>query len=280
MNGRLEGKVAVLTGSGGDIARAIALRFAAEGAAVVGSDIAAELAEQTVAAVHAAGGRMASLHPLDLSEEANADRLAAFAVEEFGRIDIVCNNAKAARGGSGESTTADDWRFTLDRNLTLPWLVTRACIPQLRRNHGTVIFLASASGAPTGTGYPGNIANLTAYATAKAGVLRLAVALATELGPDGIRVNTISPGITETRATRRTYGSPGSPRHDIVRRAALLPRQVGTPEDIAAGALFLASDEASWITGTDLRIDGGWLASGGAGPARLEDIAVLASPAD
>lgn len=280
MDGRLTGRVLVLTGSGGDIARAIALRFAGEGAAVIGSDISADLAEETVAAVRSAGGRIESLHPLDLSDEANAARLAAFAVETFGRIDVLCNNAKAARGGSGESTTAEDWRFTLDRNLTLPWLVTRACIPELRRNHGCVIFLASASGAAMGTGYPGNLSNLTAYATAKAGVLRLSVALANELGPYGIRVNTLSPGITETRATRRTYGTPGVPRHEIVSRAALLPRKVGRPEDIAHGALFLASDEASWITGTDLRIDGGWLASGGAGPASAEDIAVMSTLAD
>jgi NAD(P)-dependent dehydrogenase (short-subunit alcohol dehydrogenase family) len=278
MDGRLAGKVAVLTGSGGDIARAIALRFVAEGAAIVGSDLAADLADETVTAVRAAGGRMESLHPLDLSDEANTVALAEFAVRRFGRIDILCNNAKAARAGSGESTTAEDWRFTVDRNLTMPWLVTRACIPELRRNRGTVIFLASASGASIGTGYPGNIANLTAYAAAKAGVLRLAVALATELGPAGIRVNTISPGVTRTRATRHTYGDPGSPRHDIVRRAALLPQQVGRPEDIANGALFLASADASWITGTDLRIDGGWLASGGAGPADPEDVAVLMPP--
>ncbi len=280
MAGRLEGKVAVLTGSGGDIARAIALRFASEGAAVVGADISAELAEETVAAVRAAGGRIESLHPLDLAAEANAARLAAFATGQFGRIDIVCNNAKAARGGSGESTAAEDWRFTIDRNLTMPWLVTRACIPELRRTQGCVIFLASASGAPVGTGYPGNLPSLTAYATAKAGILRLSVALANELGPEGIRVNTLSPGITETRATLRTYGTPGTPRREIASRAALLPRKIGRPEDIANGAVFLASDEACWITGTDLRVDGGWLASGGAGPAHPEDIAVISAPAD
>jgi meso-butanediol dehydrogenase / (S,S)-butanediol dehydrogenase / diacetyl reductase len=280
MSGRLEGRVAVLTGSGGDIARAIALRFTSEGAAVVGSDISDELAEQTLAAVRSAGGRMASLHPLDLCDQDNAELLARFAVEQFGRIDIVCNNAKAARSGSGETTTSEDWNFTLDHNLTMPWLVTRACLPELRKRRGCVLFLASASGAAVGTGYPGNIANLTAYATAKAGLLRLSVALATELGPEGIRVNTLSPGITETRATQRTYGTPGTARHEIVTRVALLPRKVGRPEDIANGALFLASDEASWITGIDLRIDGGWLASGGAGPAHAEDIAVMSAQAD
>ncbi|MBF8184784.1 SDR family NAD(P)-dependent oxidoreductase [Nonomuraea sp. K274] len=91
MDGRLTGRVAVLTGSGGDIARAIALRLASEGAAIVGCDVSAELAEQTVEAVRRAGGRMESLHPLDLSDEANAVRLAELAVEKFARIDIVCN---------------------------------------------------------------------------------------------------------------------------------------------------------------------------------------------
>lgn len=278
MNGRLDGKVAVVTGSGGDIARAIALRFAAEGAAVVGTDVDAELAERTAAAVRSAGGRMASLHPLDLADEVNAARLADFAVDTFGRIDVVCNNAKAARSGSGEAMSAEDWRFTIDRNLTMPWLVTRACIPALRRTRGSVLFLASVSGAALGTGYPGNVANLTAYSTAKAGVLRLAVALANELGPDGIRVNTLSPGVTETRSTLRTYGTPGTARHDLVSRVALLPQKIGRPEDIANAALFLASDEASWITGSDLRVDGGWHASGGAGPATAEDVATISAP--
>ncbi len=279
MNGRLDGKVAVITGSGGDIARAIALEFAREGASVVGTDLAPDLAEGTVAAVRGAGGRIESLHPLDLAEDGAADRLAAFALDRFGRIDTVINNAKAARGGSGESMSDEDWRFTIDRNLTMPWLVTKACVPALRESGGSVLFIASVSGEAFGTGYPGNLSNLVAYSTAKAGVLRLSVALANELGPGGIRVNTLSPGVTETASTRRTYGTPGTPRHDLVSRVALLPRKTGTPQDIASAALFLASDEASWITGADLRVDGGWAASGGAGPATPDDIAVISAPA-
>ena len=278
MSGRLDGKVVVITGSGGDIARAIAVSFAREGASIVGTDLASDLAEGTVAAVRDAGGSMESLHPLDLSEAGAAERLAAFALERFGRIDTVINNAKAARGGSGESTSDEDWRFTIDRNLTMPWLVTRACIPALRQTRGSVLFIASVSGALFGTGYPGNLSNLVAYSTAKGGVLRLSIALANELGPDGIRVNTLSPGITETASTRRTYGTAGSPRHNLVSRAALLPRKTGTPQDIASAALFLASDDASWITGTDLKVDGGWFASGGAGPANADDIATISGP--
>lgn len=277
MMGRLDGKVAVLTGSGGDIARAIALRFAAEGAAIIGSDLDEELSEETVRAVRDAGGRMSALHPVDLSEEAEAAQLARFAVDEFGGIDIVCNNAKAARAGDGATMSLEDWRFTIDRNLTMPWLVTRACLPQLRQRNGNVIFLASASGAAIGTGYPGNVANLTAYSAAKAGLLRLSVALANELGPSGVRVNTLSPGVTPTTATAKTYGEPGTPRNELAGRAALLPQRLGRPEDIANAAAFLASDEAAWITGIDLRVDGGWLASGGAGPVTAADLATMTS---
>lgn len=278
MSGRLDGRVVLITGSGGDIARASALALAAEGARIVGTDIDAELAGRTTAAVREAGGEAAHI-ALDLSDETQAERFAGFAVERYGRIDAIVNNAKAARGGSAEAMAPEDWRFTIDRNLTLPWLATRAAIPALRASAGSIVFIASVSGATFGTGYPGNTANLVAYSTAKAGVLRLSVALANELGPDGIRVNTISPGVVETAATRRTYGEPGSARRELATRGALLPRRIGRPEDIAAGVVFLVSDDASWITGSDLRIDGGWHASGGAGPASAADLDTLREPA-
>lgn len=277
MNGRLDGRVVLITGSGGDIARATALRLVDEGARIVGTDIDASLAEQTARAVHDAGGEMTTI-ALDLSEEAGAARFVSHALDSFGRIDALVNNAKAARGGSGESTSAEDWRFTIDRNLTMPWLVTRAAIPALRETSGSVVFIASVSGAGFGTGYPGNTSNLVAYSTAKAGVLRLSVALANELGPSGIRVNTISPGVIETASTLRTYGTPGTDRRELATRPALLRQRIGRPEDIAGGVAFLVSDDAAWITGSDLRIDGGWFASGGAGPASPSDIATLEAP--
>lgn len=278
MSGRVAGKVVLITGIGGDIAKASALALAREGAVIVATDINAKLAADAVAEIEADGGKIASLHPLDLSAEEDCGRFAEFALDRFGRIDALVNNAKAARAGSGASTSAADWRFNLDRNLTLPWLVTRAAIPALKDSEGSVVFIASVSGAALGTGYPGNTANLVAYSTAKAGVLRLSVALANELGPSGVRVNTISPGIVETAATLRTYGMPGTPRRELASRPALLPRRIGRPSDIASGVLFLISDEAAWITGADLRIDGGWLASGGAGPAADHDLATLMAP--
>lgn len=277
MTGRAEGKVVLITGTGGDIARATAVRLAREGARIVGCDIDAQLAQATVTAVEDAGGAVASLHPLDLSAEQAADEWIRFGLDRFGRIDALVNNAKAARNGSAESTSLDDWRFTIDRNLTMPWLVTRAAIPALKDSQGSIVFIASVSGAPFGTGYPGNTTNLVAYSTAKAGVLRLSIALANELGPSGVRVNTISPGVVETSATRRTYGEPGSARRELATRPALLPQRIGRPQDIAHGVLFLISDEAAWITGTDLRIDGGWSASGGVGQVSEADIATISA---
>ncbi|MFC4242168.1 SDR family NAD(P)-dependent oxidoreductase [Gryllotalpicola reticulitermitis] len=279
MSGRAEGKVVLVTGTGGDIARAAAITLAREGAHVVGCDINVELAEETVAAVRDAGGSMDSLHPLDLSVEGDAQRWVEFALARHGRIDAIVNNAKAARGGSGEETSAEDWRFTIDRNLTLPWLVTKAAIPALKESQGSVLFIASVSGAQFGTGYPGNTTNLVAYSTAKAGILRLSVALANELGAAGVRVNTLSPGIVETASTLRSYGLPGTPRRELVSRPALLPQRTGHPQDIANAVLFLVSDDASWITGADLRVDGGWAASGGVGPMTSGDAETLASRA-
>ncbi|GAA2089220.1 SDR family oxidoreductase [Pseudolysinimonas kribbensis] len=274
MTGRLQDRVVLITGSGGDIAKATALTLAREGARIVGTDIDAALAEATTTAVRNAGGEAASI-ALDLSDDAGAQEFSRFALERYGRIDAIVNNAKAARAGSGESTSPDAWRFTIDRNLTMPWLATRAAIPAIRAAQGSIVFIASVSGALFGTGYPGNTTNLVAYSTAKAGVLRLSVALANELGSAGVRVNTISPGVVETTATRRTYGDPGSPRRELATRPALLPQRIGRPQDIANGVLFLVSDEASWITGSDLRIDGGWAASGGVGPATDADLATV-----
>lgn len=132
MSGRLDGRVVLITGSGGDIARASALALAAEGARIVGTDIDAELAGRTSAAVREAGGEAAHI-ALDLSDETQAERFASFAVERYGRIDAIVNNAKAARGGSAEAMAPEDWRFTIDRNLTLPWLATRAPSPRCGR---------------------------------------------------------------------------------------------------------------------------------------------------
>ncbi|MTD58903.1 SDR family NAD(P)-dependent oxidoreductase [Amycolatopsis pithecellobii] len=276
MAGRLAGKVAVITGTGRGMARQVALRFVREGASVVGCDIDAEAAQETLEIVRAAGGRMESLHPLDLFDEKEAHRLLEFAAEQFGGVDIVDNNAMQLRLGPVEDMSLADWQLTIDNTLTVPFLVSKHAIPHLRaRGGGSIIFMGSAVAAPIGAGYAGNLPLLPAYAVAKAGVLRLTVALANELAPWKIRVNAISPGCVATPNGLSFYGQEGSEPRRVVESALLIP-EMTAPEDIADAMVFLASPEASFVTGHNLAVDGGYVASGAAGPQRPEDVAAYA----
>lgn len=276
MSGRLEGKVAVITGTGRGIAREVALRFSAEGAKIVGCDIDEEAADETVEIVRQAGGEMESLHPLDLREEADARRLAEFATEQFGGIDILYNNAMAMRIGELETLPLEDWKFTLESTLTIHYLVSKHIVPSLRtRGGGSIIFVGSITGMPVGAGYPGNLEFLLSYACAKAGVLRMTTLLANQLGTAGIRVNSISPGSIGTDQGLAFFGEPGTETRRVSEIGSLLGR-IGEPADIADAALFLASDDSRWVTGHNLVIDGGYVASGGYGPARMRDKDVMA----
>ena len=273
MTARLHGKVAVITGTGRGMARQVALRLAAEGASIVGCDIDAEAAEETQALVRSAGGKMESMYPVDLSIEESAHDLAEFAAEKFGGIDILHNNAMQLRLGSVEDSSFDDWHHTVTHTLTVPFLVSKHVIPHLRaRGGGSIIFMGSVAGANIGTGYPGNLPILAAYSVAKAGVIRLASVLTNELAPDNIRVNTISPGCVATPNGLLFYGTEGSEQRRVTLTPNLIDR-LGEPDDIADAVLYLASDDARWVTGLNLAIDGGHHASGGFGPARADDIA-------
>lgn len=272
MAGRLEGKVAVITGTGRGMAREVALRFAAEGASIVGCDIDPETAQETLGLVRAAGGTMESLHPIDLTDEQAAHDLFEFAVEKFGGVDILDANSMQVRLGSVEGTKLADWQFTLDHTLTAHFLVAKHAIPHFRaRGGGSIIFMGSVAGSNLGSGYPGHLPILAAYSVAKAGVIRLATILANELAPLGVRVNTISPGCVATPNGLFFYGEAGSERRRVTEEATLIPR-LGQPDDIASAAVYLASDESSWVTGHNLRVDGGHIAAGGGGPAAPADI--------
>jgi meso-butanediol dehydrogenase / (S,S)-butanediol dehydrogenase / diacetyl reductase len=271
MQSRLSGKVAILTGTGRGIARAVAIRFAAEGASVLGCDLDPKAGQDTADTVRAQGGTMESLHPLDLMDESAVQRLINYAVERFGGIDILFNSARGHRPGTVEDTSLADWRWTLDHTLGIQFLVTKHAIPHMKmRGRGSIIFVGSISGLPVGTGFPGNANGLLPYAVAKGGVIRLAVGLAHELAPAGIRVNAISPGNILSGERSPFYGEAGLALRAAAERSCLMGR-LGTPEEIANAALFLASEEASFITGHNLLVDGGFNASGGLGRGMPDD---------
>jgi len=248
--GRLDGKIALITGTAGGQGRAAALLFAREGAKVVGCDLKAPGAEETVALVRRAGGQIVSMAPVDLSSPEQASKWVSDAVSAFGGIDILYNNASTGRVGPFAALSFESWQFTLRNELDLIYLVTRAAWPHLiARGGGSVINTGSIIAAH-GTDMP-----MSAHGAAKGGVVSLTVHLALEGGPHGIRVNAISPGLIATEMFAEHLKDPFDSMHKQVRTSPL--GRVGRAEDVASVALFLASNDSAYVTGTNLIVDGG-----------------------
>ncbi len=252
---RLRGRVAIVTGGGSGIGRASALALAREGAAVLVADLSLEGAERVAGEIVAAGGRAAA-RAVDVSDEASVAGMVADAVARFGGLDVLHNNAAATSwdvlGGDGEITGLDlaIWERSLAVNLRGPFLGCKHAIPaMLKRGRGAIVNTSSASGAT------GDLVR-TAYGVSKAGVDGLTRYVATQYGKRGIRCNAIAPGVIETPALRQNV-----PAEQIAlfERHHLTPR-LGSPEDIAAAVVFLASDDAAFITGQVIAVDGGLLA--------------------
>jgi NAD(P)-dependent dehydrogenase (short-subunit alcohol dehydrogenase family) len=253
MTGRLAGKIALISGTGGGQGRAAALRFTAEGATVVGCDVSAEAQRETMRLVRAAGGAMTGPEDaLDLATSAGANAWIAGAITDHGRIDILYNNASASKFAPIESMTDEQWHFTLRNEIDIVFFPTRAAWPHLSRPGGVIINVGSTAGW---AGSPG--AGTLAHNATKGAVIAMTRQLALEGAPYGIRAVSLSPGFVRTPGTAAFLENP-----DIrARLTARIPLgRPGEPEEIVAAAVFIASDEASFLTGADLVVDGGALA--------------------
>jgi meso-butanediol dehydrogenase/(S,S)-butanediol dehydrogenase/diacetyl reductase len=265
MAGRLANKIALISGTASGQGRQAALQFAAEGAKVVGCDINEAGALETVEMVKAAGGDMVSLQPIDLTDEAAVKSWIDFAVDAYGDFDILYNNAAVARAAALEDLKREDWDWNIANEVTLVFLAVKHAVAVFeRRGSGVIINVGSIAGM-VGSGMPGNAAGNLVHCVSKAAVIRLTENLAIELSTRNVRVNSISPGVIDTPQLRPFLGeAPDAPLRVLFASKCLIPR-IGEVEDIVNAAVFLASDEASYITGVNLPVDGGFSASGGVG---------------
>jgi NAD(P)-dependent dehydrogenase (short-subunit alcohol dehydrogenase family) len=247
--GRLDNKVAIVTGASSGMGRATAIRFAGEGAAVVVADLNEDGGASTVRQCKENAGR-AVFHKADVTSEADVEGMIARAISEFGRLDVTFNNAGLIGAvGSLEEISAESWDRTHAILLRAVFFGIKYSIPHMRKvGGGSIISTASIAGMRGGFGP-------SIYSAAKAGVINLTQCAAVELGKDRIRVNCICPGGINT-----PIGGATTERSVQALSKAQPIQRAGQPEDIANMALFLASDESEWITGTSMLVDGGFMA--------------------
>jgi meso-butanediol dehydrogenase / (S,S)-butanediol dehydrogenase / diacetyl reductase len=254
VGGRLAGKVALITGTGGGQGRAAAVLFAREGATVVGCDTKVNGARETVDLVRRAGGSMTSDAPVDLGDSAQARAWVADAANRHDGFDVLYNNAGAARFAPIAELTDADWRAIVRNELDLVFSTCSAAWAHLvRRGGGSIVNTASVCGVSALPSAPGSFA----HAATKGAVIALTRELAREGGPHGIRANAISPGPTRTPANAERMRDPAVRRGHL---DGLMIERLGEAADVAHAALYLAAAESSWVTGTNIMVDGGFSA--------------------
>jgi NAD(P)-dependent dehydrogenase (short-subunit alcohol dehydrogenase family) len=258
----LSAKVAVITGGASGIGRAAAVRLAADGAAVAIGDLDETAARETVADITTDGGRAIAV-PVDVARAGSVDRLVDAAVSEFGRLDVIVNNAGVAVPGTVTDVSEEDWDHVIAVNLKGIWLGMRAAVPRLRAaGGGSIVNISSVQAL---LGFPG----WAAYAATKGAIISLTQQAAVEYAADGIRVNCVAPGTIMTPMNERIFAA--APDRDALINSwnsmhAL--GRFGRPEEVAAAISYLASADASFVTGVCLRVDGGMAILGPSGEVR------------
>lgn len=250
----LSNKVALVTGASSGIGKASAIALANQGATVA---VAARRIDKLVslAAEIKSRGKNALAISMDVTQKADIDAAVASTVREFGRLDILLNNAGVVEFAPFLDMTEAQWDKTIDTNLKGYFFVAQAAAREMAKNKwGRIINISSIASAGVGIGFP----QITQYCASKGGVIGLTEALADELAPIGILVNAIGPGVIETEMTEGMLKDPAQAKA-LLSRAPL--KRAGTSEEIAAAVVYFASDEASYTTGTTLYVDGGWLAT-------------------
>lgn len=247
---KLKDKVAIITGGGGGIGRATAILFAKEGAQVVVSDINQESAQETVNLIKSEGGEAVSV-VADMANHVDVEKLVSFTTETYGGLDIIFNNAGV---GNQEVKLADlpveEWDRVVDINLKGVFLGMKYAIPKMIERGGGAIINTSSLLGFKGKKY------VSAYNASKGGVITLSKNAAVEYGTKNIRVNAVAPGVIDTDIIQNWKDD--ERKWPLISRACALGR-IGQPEEVAKAVLFLASDDASYVTGTSLLVDGGGL---------------------